>query len=82
VYIENITTLFFQIRDALTLLKTLFLGKIGSVALKDHKNKKIPSKELCYVKYHRKMEPLPENSIMSGSVMFGGDGVHLHPLEA
>jgi hypothetical protein len=33
-------------------------GKIGSIALKDHKNQKIPPKKLRYVKYHPKIELL------------------------
>ena len=40
------------------------IGKIGSIALKDHENRKMPSKKLRYVKYHRKIELLPKNSIM------------------
>ena len=52
------------------------------MALKDHENQKIPSKELCHVKYHSKMQTLTESSIPSCSVTFGANDIHLHPLRA
>ena len=50
-------------------LMLIYLGKICSVALKDHKNRKIPPKEPPHVKYHRKMHPSPSNSILSGGCL-------------
>ena len=43
----------------------LEVGKIGLIALKDHDFRKIPPKSFGPVKYHRKLQTLPQISIPS-----------------
>ena len=40
-----------------------FWGKIGFIASKDHRFWKIPSKDLCYIKYHWKNHSVSKNTI-------------------
>ena len=58
------------------------IGKIGSIALKDHENRKIPPKKLRYVKYHRKIELLPKNSITGIEVTASARWISVHLIKA